>query len=736
MPISFQRSGLFLPVLAICLFLPTPRLTSAQTTHSQSRPATTRPGTPRGERMVNDYFRRETDDLSDKCLAGVKTLQDWTTRRDEYRRQLAEMLGLWPEPQRTDLKATITGKVDSADFTVENLYFQSRPGLYVTANLYIPKNLVGPAPAVLYVCGHGNEKRDGISYGSKVKYQYFPAWLARNGYVSLVLDTLELGEIEGIHHGTYYEGMWWWHSRGYTPAGVEAWNGIRAIDYLCSRPEVDPNRIGITGRSGGGATSWWVAALDERVKAAVPTAGITDLHNHIIDGTIEGHCDCMFMVNTYRWDFPQVAALVAPRALLIANSDKDTIFPLDGVSRLHAKVRDIYRLYGSPEKLGLLITEGPHEDTQDLQVPTLRWLNRFLKGDRGQVTNQVQAFFEPRQLKVFDTLPADQLNTKIQESFVAKAPPPAVPADAEAWAKQRDEWMSGLKSQVFAGWPADPPPLEVKPAFSAVRDGVRLSAWDFVSQHDVPLRLYLARKDDEKRPDLIVLNVLDESGWDDWLASVRTRFADELKDEADSSPAAADETGWAALAGMLKSNPWAFAYVAPRGIGPTAWAANYGKKYDKAGKRDTQVRRRFALLGQTVDGMRVWDVRRAVQALRSIDSEPSLKGVPLWLQAERRMAGVSLYASLFEPDIARLDLYELSPTHDVGSAGPDLLNVLKVLDMPAAVALAAERSRVRVYVNDDSGKVAWAYPSAVAKALNWPERRIAIEKLTASSSQP
>jgi hypothetical protein len=95
-----------------------------------------------------------------------------------------------------------------------------------------------------------------------------------------------------------------------------------------------------------------------------------------------------------------------------------------------------------------------------------------------------------------------------------------------------------------------------------------------------------------------------------------------------------------------------------------------------------------------------------------------------------------LYASLFEPDIARLDLYELSPTHDVGSAGPDLLNVLKVLDMPAAVALAAERSRVRVYVNDDSGKVAWAYPSAVAKALNWPERRIAIEKLTASSSQP
>jgi dienelactone hydrolase len=646
------------------------------------------------------------------------------------------MLGLWPEPPRTDLKAAITGKVDSAEFTVENLYFQSRPGLYVTANLYIPRNLAGPAPAVLYVCGHGNEKKDGISYGSKVKYQYFPAWLARNGYVSLVLDTVELGEIEGIHHGTYYEGMWWWHSRGYTPAGVEAWNGIRAIDYLCSRPEVDPNRIGVTGRSGGGATSWWVAALDERVKAAVPTAGITDLHNHIIDGTIEGHCDCMFMVNTYRWDFPQVAALVAPRALLIANSDKDAIFPLEGLVRLHSKVRDIYRLYGSPENVGLLITEGPHEDTQDLQVPTIRWLNRFLKGDRAQVTNQVQPFFEPRQLKVFDALPADQLNTRIQESFVAKAPPPVVPADAEAWAKQRDEWMAGLKTKVFAGWPSDLPPLELKPAFSAARNGIRLSAWDFVSQHDVQLRLYLVRKDKKQRPDQIALHVLDEAGWDDWLRQFRVGFAEELKDEIGPSPASAGERAWDEFTAMLKSNGPAIAYVAPRGIGPTAWAANYGRKYDKAGKRDTQVRRRFALLGQTVDGMRVWDVRRAVQALRSIDSEPSLKDVPLWLTAERRMAGVALYASLFEPNIARLDLYELSPTHDVGSAGPELLNLLKVLDMPAAVAMATERSNVRVYASDEAGKAAWSYPIAVAKALKWPDNRIAIEKSTSSSGQP
>ena len=123
---------------------------------------------------------------------------------------------------------------------------------------------------------------------------------------------MQLGEIEGIHHGTYREKMWWWNSRGYSSAGAEAWNCIRALDYLQSRKEVDPDRLGVTGRSGGGAYSWWIATLDERIKAAAPVAGITDLQNHVVDGVVEGHCDCMYQVNTYRWDYDHLAAMVAP----------------------------------------------------------------------------------------------------------------------------------------------------------------------------------------------------------------------------------------------------------------------------------------------------------------------------------------------------------------------------------------------------------------------------------------
>lgn len=312
------------------------------------------------------------------------------------------------------------GQVERDEFTVEKLYFQASPHLYVTANLYVPKNLSKPVPAILYACGHSRVVTNGVSFGNKTGYQHHGAWFARNGFMCLVIDSLQLGEIEGLHHGTHNLGQWWWNSRGYTPAGVEAWFGVRALDYLCSRPEVDKERIGMTGRSGGGSYSWTVAALDERVKVVCPVAGITDLQNQVVDGCVEGHCDCMFFLNSYRWDFPQVAALIAPRPLLIGNSDKDKIFPLDGVVRLHEKVRRIYELYGAKDKLGLLITEGPHADTQDLQVPVFRWFNRFLKSEAPLIEMAAKKLFEPAQLKVFDQLPADEVNTNIQSVFVAR----------------------------------------------------------------------------------------------------------------------------------------------------------------------------------------------------------------------------------------------------------------------------------------------------------------------------
>ena len=665
-------------------------------------------GTSPSDQMLAEYFRAETAKLRDGCMADIKTLDDWKTKRQVYRKQLFEMLGLDPLPEKTDLKAVITGKVEHEEFTVEKIHYQSRPGLYVTGNLYIPKGLEEPAPTILYVCGHGRIKKGDISYGNKASYQHHAAWFARHGYVCLIIDTLQLGEIEGIHHGTYRYKMWWWNSRGYTPAGVEAWNCIRALDYLETRKEVDKEHFGVTGRSGGGAYSWWITALDERIKAAVPVAGITDLQNHVVSGCVEGHCDCMYIVNTYRWDYPLLAALAAPRPLLISNSDKDNIFPLDGVVRLHEKVRNIYKLYNAENNLGLQITEGPHKDTQELRIHAFVWFNRFLKGENPLIDKPAVPFFEPEQLKVFDKLPEDQINTEIHESFVAKAPEPPVPQSTDEWATQRKAWMKALQEKSFRGWPteADAGPLDIKTIFSIERNGIRFSAYDFTSQPYVRLRLYTACQAGLKEKDMVTLEVLDEEEWKEWLAAMRIGFADELKDQTLPEP---DVKAFKNRQKFFKNTKHVMVYFAPRGIGSTAWNPDERKQ--------TQIRRRFMLLGQTLDGMRVWDVRRAIQALRTIES---LSGIPLELQSKENMAGIVLYASLFESDITKLFLQNLPNSH---RDGPTFLNILRYLDMPQAVAMAAERSRVILFHKEHAG---WQFPKAVAKKLGWPKKQIQV----------
>jgi len=626
---------------------------------------------------LGDYFRAETARLQEQCLAEVESLDDWNALKSTYRAELLDMLGLSPLPPRGDLKAVVTGAAERDSFRVEKLCFQSLPGLYVTGNLYVPRGLTGPAPAVLYLCGHGPVVIDGTSYGNKVTYQHHGAWLAEHGYVALLIDTLQLGEIQGLHHGTYREEMWWWNSRGYTPAGVEAWNAMRAIDYLYTRSEVDRDRIGVTGRSGGGAYSWWITAIDDRVRVAAPVAGVTDLDDHVVRGCVEGHCDCMYIVNTYRWDYPQVAALAAPRALLIVNTDDDGIFPLGGVHRTYERVRRIYELHGARDKLGLSIGPGPHKDTQDLQVPVLRWLDKHLRGAERPIESSAKKPFLPQELKVLAEVPADQINTTIHDRFVPRAAAPAVPGDPADWALMRDGWLAALREKTFGGWPVELAALEVSRASSAPCGSAELETFDFTSQEHVRLRLSVLRGKPPVQVREVVLHV------------------------------AAEPPAWSAVDA---SQGTAHAHIAPRGLGLAAWSGD--------AKKQVQLRRRFLLLGQTLDGMRVWDIRRALQAVRSLDG---LGDAPLRLVAAGDLACDALYASLFEPP-ADLELAGLPASHD---HGPDFLNVLRILDVPQAVAMALERSRVTLR-QDPAGGDAWSFPVKLAERLKWPAGRFVV----------
>ncbi len=633
-----------------------------------------------GDRMFAEYFRAETRTLAERSLAEVRTLEDWNKTKVTARQQLFEMLGLDPLPPKTDLKATVTGTLDHPDFTVEKLHYQSRPGLYVTANVYVPKKLSAPAPAILYVCGHAVVKTNGVSYGNKVGYQHWGAWFARNGYVCMVVDTVQLGEIEGIHHGTHGQDMWWWNSRGYSAAAAEAWNCIRALDYLQSRKDVDGERLGVTGRSGGGAYSWWIAALDERIKVACPTAGIVDLQSHVVDGCVEGHCDCMFMVNTYRWDYAQVAALMAPRPLLIVNTDKDTIFPLDGVVRLHERVRGIYDLHNKPDQLGLVLTEGPHKDTQELQVPVMRWFNKWLKKNEAPVPNYAEKLFTGQQLKVFEQLPADEITSKCYESFTRLA------VDSAGFDPKKA--MAELSLKTFGGWPTASAPTNVRQLAATVADGVRLTVHEFDSESGIRLRFYLAQPT-AAAPKSLHLETVDDANWQQQLQLAKVGFASAFGEELaragidPKSPVAPRlQQQFAGWMRYVRDNQAAYITFAPRGVGMTALGGD--KRYQ------TQMRRRFMLLGETVASSQVWDVQRASEAARAL---PGMGELPLHFHASPEMTEVATFAALFEPKLVSLTLSQ--PPRD-DKAAPDFLNWSRIVTPGQLLTLAEQKTKVNL----------------------------------------
>jgi dienelactone hydrolase len=596
--------------------------------------AQTVPDTKAGDAMIEKYLAAETDRLQAKFLDGAKTRAEWEAKRPRLRREYLDMLGLWPLPERTPLHATVTGTREHAGVVIERLHYQSKPGLYVTANLYRPKEPTGRLPAILYVCGHSGRGRD----GNKTAFQDHGLGFARNGYVCLIVDTLQLGEVPGTHHGTYREGRWWWQALGYTPAGVECWNGIRGIDYLVSRPDVDPERLGVTGISGGGAATIWIAAADERVKVAVPVSGMSDLESYVKNKVINGHCDCMFLVNTYQWEWTTIAALIAPRPMLFANSDNDPIFPMDGNRRIIARLRELYRMYDKPGLVDDYVSKGGHDYRPDLRIAVFRWINRHLKGDTGDVKD---ADFKPlpgKELRVFPEdrdLPKDALNGRIDETFVKRAEVEL--PEAGKFAEWKRRMMVALREKSFRGLSDRPGPAKVQ----------GLSWWDDgPSAGPSPTRMSFAYFGGRGIGGAIVLRD----------AAART---EELP-------------SWAGP--FVSLNKTEDVCLLPlRGQSDAIWARKNPPNY---------VERSFALLGGTADERRVRDVAGAARAFQERQH-----GNHPWRIVARGPAGIlAAYAALFEPSIKEVVIVDPPTSH---RDGPIFLNVLRVLDIPEALGLLA-----------------------------------------------
>lgn len=595
-----------------------------------------------GDRMMEEYLAQETKKIAGTFMSGIQSKEDWEKLRPRLKEEYFYMLGLSPLPEKTPLNPVITGTLERSTFRVEKLHFQSIPRLCVTGNLYLPRKIEGRLPAILYVCGHSNKGRN----GNKTGYQHHGIWFATHGYVCLIIDTLQLGEIAGIHHGTYREGRWWWHSRGYTSAGVECWNGVRAIDYLVSRPEVDPERIGVTGISGGGAASFWIAAADERVKVAVPVSGMSDLETQVIDKVINGHCDCMFLHNTFLWPLTNIAALIAPRPLLFANSDWDTIFPMPGNERIRDRLESLYKLYGNSGERGtfnMCVAPGGHSDKLELRLMAYRFMNRHLKNDNSDPEEPKPELFKPEELRVFPEdkdIPADQLNTKIDETFVPIAE--VAPPSAEDFPRFKEELLKKLKDYSFRAWPQSYPDIDAEQAEKTIYTEPPVYARCDVAHPGKPGKF-------SGTCWLIVLNS-DEAGEkvSEWARKI----------VGDDDPVF---------------------ILMPRGVGPTKWTTKNPPNY---------VERSLALIGRTADSGRVWDIRVVAFALKKLFAEGTSKEATVKLLGKGHAGIIAAYAALFEPAISEVVLVEPTESH---MQGPHFLNVLRVLDIPDALGLLAPK---------------------------------------------
>jgi hypothetical protein len=271
------------------------------------------------------------------------------------------------------------------------------------------------------------------------------------------------------------------------------------------------------------------------------------------------------------------------------------------------------------------------------------------------------------------------------------------------WQPQRDAWMQALKAKAFRAWPSNAEAARAKPVESITKDGITMSAYDFLSQEPFNLRLYVAHREGLKPADieLVALHVLDDEGWKSFEGEYGPRFEKLFANKPSAKP---DDEAFENEKKMFGSFKWAMGYIAPRGVGPTAWTGSE--------KAQTQRLRRFYLLGETKDSGQVWDIRRAVQATRSIAGFDKTK---LWLASGGVMGGNALYASLFEDNIARLDLNGLPASH---MDGPTYFNVLRYLDVPQAAAMASERIKVVIYTSD---KQPWDFLVQTAGKLGWPK---------------
>ena len=597
------------------------------------------------------YLAREGQRLGEEADRRISTRAKVDSERERLRREFRFMIGLEPLPPRTPLHVTHVRTVERDEYTVEVLHFQSMPKFYVTANIYKPKNANGRLPAVIWGPGHSP-----YFAGAKALRQNYAIPWVRAGYLCMVIDPIQVAETFAVHRGTAAWRMWDWYARGYSPIGVEVWNAMRAVDYLATRPDVDATKLTVNGVSGGGHLSWMLGAADERIAVVQPVAGTADVPTHVADNLQRMHCDCAYFINTYRHDWPTLAALMAPRPLLLHCSTEDAYYPRAGYHAVTRRTARIYELFGAADKTGLFEVPGRHAYTQAQREKAVEWSDRWLLDKESTVRERPFEEIPGEQLAAFGAdLPTDDVNRRIHEIFIPVAEEVPIRSQAE-WKSRRAEVLGQLESVTFRNLPR---PFV---AAGAPPEGTRRFALETEPGILVGMSNDRVTKD-AKRPALLCI-----ASPGDTLDSV-ARFA--------------------------RAYPWrssvrSLNIVWPRGFGATSWDST----------TEWRFRRTAMLLGRTLDDMRLFDV---LCALEQVTTRPDFDGTNLTVVGSGVEGILGAYAALFDPRVTRVVLRSPPSSH---KTGPIFLNVLRYTDIPQTLALLAPRELV--FLTDEGDRFAYA----------------------------
>ncbi len=331
-------------------------------------------------RMMQEWLVdqvRAAEARGDERRAALKTRADAEDYVKSVRERIRQCFG--PEPERTPLNARVTGKVEHEAYHIENLVFESRPGFLVTANLYVPKGREFPLPGVIGTCGHSANGK------AAEAYQSFAQGLARMGYVTLIFDPPGQGERfqylkEGLK-SRYNPGTSEHIQAGNQMALVGefigswfAWDGIRALDYLITRPEVDPQRVGVTGNSGGGTQTTWLCGLEDRWSMAAPACFVTTFRRDAENELPQDTEQCPPGVLARDLDHSDFLAALAPRPVIILAKEFD-YFDARGSEEALGRLRKLYGLLGKQDNAALHIGPSYHGYTQENREAMYRFFN-------------------------------------------------------------------------------------------------------------------------------------------------------------------------------------------------------------------------------------------------------------------------------------------------------------------------------------------------------------------------